>query len=62
MSSNNFNKIMLNQNPKLIREIIRTREIESVFNRLPEKYFKFSLELGAGNGTQSRKLIKWTYN
>mgnify|MGYP001502509437 CR=1 FL=1 len=53
---------MLNQNPKLIREIIRTREIESVFNKLPKKYFKFSLELGAGNGTQSRKLIKWTYN
>ena len=60
MQQNDFNKIMLNKNSKLIREIIRTREIELVFNKFPQNYFEYSLELGAGNGTQSRKLINWT--
>ena len=51
---------MLNKNSNLIREIIRTREIELVFNKFPQNYFEYSLEIGSGNGTQSRKLIYWT--
>jgi len=50
---------MINRNPRITREIIRTREVELIFKDLPENCFNLALELGAGNGTQSRIMIKW---
>tara|TARA_Y100000590_G_scaffold462865_1_gene628094 strand:- start:4867 stop:5673 length:807 start_codon:yes stop_codon:yes gene_type:complete len=50
----------LRKDPNNIRLEIRQKEIEAIFKNIPGSFFKYSLELGAGDGIQSTLIAKYT--
>ena len=48
----------LRKDPNNIRLEIRQKEIEAIFKNIPESFFEHALELGAGDGVQSRLISK----
>ncbi len=57
-SSNNLKR--LRKDPNAIRLEVRHKEIETIFRIVPKRFFDNVLELGAGDGVQSRLISKYS--